>query len=465
MARNTTLVLAFLVLVLVMPQMVASKFPRIAVKKSIPKKVIEILKEISHEHDLPDLIIKFLNVSDKRQPPPRNGGGVRSQLAGITDVGSYQLSIGVGTPSQIVSGVLLDINNELVWTQCGCPLCKSTTSGGGTLFYPNKSSTVELESCKSSACQSFSPQTCSSSAPQCFFRDTYISNTPGALVTDKFWFGGGDSVNVTLGCVLLVTAELGRGPFSLVSQLGNGRFSYYFAPNNDDGEESFVYFADDAKPNKSSRAMSTPLLESNANPSSYYVGLTGIQVDGKDLPIPSGTFDLNQTDGSGGVILSITVPLTFLPERAYKLLEEELKSKIGLPTANGSALGFDLCYTNKSLATVEIPAMALVFDGNNAVMKLDKSNYFYMMDVDTGLECLTILQWPYKASLLGGLIQEGTHMIYDVRGNKLQFESFQQQASPTRSDSSNNKGLLPEIFVSLLVANFLWVVLLYDVLY
>jgi hypothetical protein len=45
----------------------------------------------------------------------------------------------------------------------------------------------------------------------------------------------------------------------------------------------------------------------------YYVGLTGIHVDGEELDddIPAGTFDLRD-DGSGGVFLSTTIPVTYL---------------------------------------------------------------------------------------------------------------------------------------------------------
>uniref|UniRef100_A0A0D3EWR6 Xylanase inhibitor C-terminal domain-containing protein n=1 Tax=Oryza barthii TaxID=65489 RepID=A0A0D3EWR6_9ORYZ len=110
-------------------------------------------------------------------------------------------------------------------------------------------------------------------------------------------------------------------------------------------------------------------------------------------------------------------------------------SKIGLPAVNGSALGLDLCYTGESLAKAKVPSMALVFAGG-AVMELELGNYFYM-DSTTGLACLTIL--PSSAgdgSVLGSLIQVGTHMMYDINGSKLVFESLAQAAAPPPSGSS-----------------------------
>ncbi|GJN25851.1 hypothetical protein PR202_gb13736 [Eleusine coracana subsp. coracana] len=408
--------------------------------------------------------------------PPSNGepsdGGGRSQAAATNASSYYSFNFTVGDSDnpQLFSG-MIDINSDLVWMQCNW----------GTIFYPSQSPTIVPNSCMDSTCQSFVKQRCSTDAnddTRCYYTYMYnggLANTTGYLVTDTAFTFSTDPVPLVVGCGFYNVGDfggaagvigLGRGPLSLVSQLPAGRFSYYFAPDNDDGDsstavESFIHFGDDATP-MTSRATSTPLLASikDGYASSYYVGLTGIQVDGEDIPIPTGTFDLDQTDGSGGVILSITVPVTFLHEGAYYQLKNALSSKIGLTPIDGSALGLDLCYSSRFLTMTNIPAMALVFDGgnnNNVVMELQTRNYFYM-DSDTGLECLTILPSPSKASLLGSLIQTGTHMIYDVRGNKLQFESL-SQASPTRSDSSNNRS--PPLFLSSLlvvVSMLYWIV-------
>jgi len=135
---------------------------------------------------------------------------------------------------------------------------------------------------------------------------------------------------------------------------------------------------------------------------------------------------------------------------------------------NGSALGLNVCYESQSLATVKIPGMALVFDGN-AVMELEVGNYFYM-DASIGLECLTILPSPYgHVSLLGSLIQAGTHMIYDIHGSTLAFESLQQASSSSPPSPPSNNSYQgtpghrlssappPLISLPMLFAHFLWV--------
>ena len=143
-------------------------------------------------------------------------------------------------------------------------------------------------------------------------------------------------------------------------------------------------------------------------------------------------------------------------------------SRIRLPTVNGSALGLDVCYASQSLATAKIPGMALVFDGD-AVMELEVGNYFYM-DASSGLECLTILpSSDGHVSLLGSLIQAGTHLIYDIHGSTLAFESLQQASSSSPPPPPSNNSYQgtpghrlssappPHISLPMLFAHFLWV--------
>jgi hypothetical protein len=437
------IVLLFLVL---MPEtVVPGKYPRFKVSPRTKKQLRGFFKD--HSSDMVDF------------SPNGGGRGGRSQ-APATKVGMYLYSFDVGTPAQRVSAAL-DITDNFVWLQCGAVGC-DVTSGClvtvATPFLPSQSRTAADVPCTNRTCQMLVPQRCGS-GNLCSYTLTYgdgAAHSTGVLGNEAFTFGGVQVDGVVFGCGVTNVGVfaggaigLGRGPFSLVSQLGAGRFSYHFAPDDSAGNDSFILFGGDAAP-MTSRALSTPLLASRANPKFYYVGLSGIQVDGNDLPIPRGTFDL-RTDGSGGVVLSITIPATLLDEVAYKLVRQALVSKIGLPTVDGLALGLDLCYTSQSLAARKIPSLALVFDDGNAVMELETWNYFFM-DATTGLECLTIVPSPAGGgSLLGNLIQAGTHMIYDINGSMLHFESLQQE-----STISSAPPLLQ--MLHMVVANLAWAV-------
>ncbi|GJN00106.1 hypothetical protein PR202_ga17266 [Eleusine coracana subsp. coracana] len=327
----------------------------------------------------------------------------------------FNLSIGTSTPQEIPG--ILDITSQLVWSQCKpCTTCIPAAT-----FEPNRSATFSRLPCSSQTCQSVVNQTCAAKDGPCGYIATYgdaTTNTTGYLSNDTFTF---DSAQVPLvfGCSGASAGDFSgasgvfgfsRGPLSLVSQLQLSWFSYFWASDDSSGD-SFVQFGDDEVP-RTSNSRSTPVLTNPLYPDLYFVNLTGIKIDGElQRDIPAGTFDL-RANGSGGVVLSTTVPATFLEEAAYDVVKKVLSSKIKPKPVNGSALGLDLCYTIQSIASLTLPKIALVFDGADAVMHLKRSNYFFR-DNETGLDCLTIL--PNRGlSLLGSLVQTDRNITYDI---------------------------------------------------
>uniref|UniRef100_A0A0E0FBJ1 Peptidase A1 domain-containing protein n=1 Tax=Oryza meridionalis TaxID=40149 RepID=A0A0E0FBJ1_9ORYZ len=381
------------------------------------------------------------------------GNKQQQQLGGEAASGAAPplvINITVGTPvAQTVSG-LVDITSYFVWAQCAP--CAAAAAGclqpPATAFRLNGSATFSPLPCSSDMCLPVLRETCGRAAANATgggarcdsYSVTYGSagsaNTSGYLATDTFTFGTTSVAGVVFGCSYASYGDfagasgvigIGRGNLSLISQLQFGKFSYQLlAPeatdsNSDDGSaDSVIRFGDDAVP-KTKRGRSTPLLSSTLYPDFYYVNLTGVRVDGTRLDaIPAGTFDL-RANGTGGVILSSTTPVTYLEEAAYGVVRAAVASRIDLPAVNGSAaLELDLCYNASSMAKVKVPKLTLVFDGG-ADMDLSVANYFYI-DNDTGLECLTML--PLQGgSVLGTLLQTGTNMIYDVDAGRLTFET------------------------------------------
>nr|TKW20847.1 hypothetical protein SEVIR_4G116400v2 [Setaria viridis] len=269
----------------------------------------------------------------------------------------FNLSVGTSSP-QNISGIL-DITTPLVWSQCApCTACLPPPA---PTFRPNLLPTFAGLPCASQTCQRMLNQTCAADA--CGYIGVYgdDTNTTGYLATDTFTFDN-VSVPMVFGCSGASTGEFSdasgifgfsRRPLSLVSQLELSWFSYLWADNA----------------TRMKNSLSTPLLTSDLYPEFYFVNLTGIRVDdNKDLgDIPAGTFDF-RANGSGGVFLSTTMPVTFLEEVAY-VVKKELASKIesqGPQRANGSALGLDLCYTMESMKNVTVPKLSLVFGGADA---------------------------------------------------------------------------------------------------
>uniref|UniRef100_A0A0E0FBX3 Peptidase A1 domain-containing protein n=1 Tax=Oryza meridionalis TaxID=40149 RepID=A0A0E0FBX3_9ORYZ len=359
---------------------------------------------------------------------------------GPADALVIDFSVGHAPAAARNTSGLVDITSQLVWVQCA----PCAAGGGGACLPPPETTSTRLP-CASHMCPSFLRETCNASLCD-GYTATYgpYANASGYLATDTFTFDSTTAVPaVVFGCSNRISGDfsgasgvigLGRGPLSLLSQLNLTRFSYQLsAPqsssSSSDEDGSVIRFGDDAIP-MTNRHRSTPLLVVSQYPNLYYVKLTGILVDGNMLSsIPAGTFDLT-ANGSGGVILSTTMPVTFLEEAAYNVVKQALKKKIALPTVDGSELDLDLCYLAASMAnkSVVVPTVTLVFDGVGAEMNLSSTNLFFIDD-DTGLECLTML--PSRGgSVLGSLLQTGNHMIYDVGGERLTFERTAGLAPP-----------------------------------
>ncbi|KAM0823451.1 hypothetical protein ACQ4PT_070863 [Festuca glaucescens] len=195
---------------------------------------------------------------------------------------------------------------------------------------------------------------------------------------------------------LLRLPRLQQGDLSLVTQLQITSFSYFIAP--DDTGYNFVSWNwdEDGAPaavGSRPKSQSTPLLAPTANQNPYYyVKLTGLLVDGQPLTsIPAGTFDA-QADGSGGVYMSTTLPVTYLKEAAYNALRRELVSKIqsqGVIPVDTPGDLYHLCFLTQYFANAKVPTLALVFDCADATMELTVNNYFF--DLAYGQTRMSIL--------------------------------------------------------------------------
>ena len=355
---------------------------------------------------------------------------------------------------QTISGVL-DISTQLVWMRCNatCTACRPPSSS----FLATKSETFKFLPCGDKTCQDLVTQTCDNNPNPCGYSASYSDtmSTAGYLAWDTFTFGTTAVPNVLFGCSDSTTGDysgvigLGRGPLSLVSQLGLSNFSYFLAPD-DGASDSQVQLGGVAAPRTGRGVLSTPLRTSDLYTDLYYVGLTGIHVDGEELDdIPAGTFDLRD-DGSGGVFLSTTIPVTYLLSDAYRVVRKAFASRISAqPLRNGSL--DSLCYTAQSMAGVEVPTLKLVFEGTGAAMELRTDNYFFRFD-DGGrdLECLTVL--PSKgASVLGSLLQTGTTMIYDLDGEQLTFVTMDKDKQRLSSEAPAAASLAMAVAVAVAV--------------
>ncbi|XP_072984644.1 aspartic proteinase nepenthesin-1-like [Typha latifolia] len=349
--------------------------------------------------------------------------------------GEYLIDLTIGTPPLPFSAIL-DTGSDLIWTQC--KPCNQCFSQPTPLFDPSNSSSFSTLSCGSSLCKSLTNSACQQQ--ECVYYYPYgdKSSTSGVLSSETFILGSQNKVavpNLGFGCGVLQQGDFsnasglvgfGRGPLSLVSQLGVTQFSYCFTSFNET-ISSTLLFGSPADLNSSTniQIQTTSLITNPLIPSFYYLSLNGITVGNTLLPIPKSAFALKQ-NGTGGFIIDSGTSVTQLNSDAYKVVKTAFLSQIKLPVANGSSVGLelDLCFALPSSAAAKVDVPKLVFHFEGADLELPRENY---MIEDSGLMCLVMSEWSsdLPGSILGNFQQQNMRILYDLENNNLSFAPAQ----------------------------------------
>lgn len=345
--------------------------------------------------------------------------------------GEYVLDLAIGTPPLAFTGIL-DTGSDLIWTQC--KTCMRCIPQPSPLFDPFSSASFSTLPCNHKLCRAMAKDEDSACAPNCLYHYHYGDNTDsiGYMGMETFTFGTTKRVripHISFGCGLYNDGDIqnssgvigfGRGPISLISQLGVGAFSYCFTDNfKDDTTRSPLFFGSLASltgPN----VQSTPLIQLSPSlgpvSSFYYLSLKGITVGNTMLPIPQEAFQVKE-DGSGGVIIDSGTAFLMLDSPAYKPFVEAFRSQIKLHPANVTDPQFELCYKIKRPhKQTGIPKLVFHFDG--ADWKMPQRNYMLMEE--EGLLCLVVQESP-GLSILGNVQTQNMHVLYDLKKNRLSF--------------------------------------------
>uniref|UniRef100_A0A0E0QK50 Peptidase A1 domain-containing protein n=1 Tax=Oryza rufipogon TaxID=4529 RepID=A0A0E0QK50_ORYRU len=351
--------------------------------------------------------------------------------------GEYLMDLAIGTPPLRYTA-MVDTGSDLIWTQCApCVLCADQPT---PYFRPARSATYRLVPCRSPLCAALP-------YPACFQRSVCVyqyyygdeASTAGVLASETFTFGAANSSkvmvsDVAFGCGNINSGQLanssgmvglGRGPLSLVSQLGPSRFSYcltsFLSP--EPSRLNFGVFATLNGTNASSSGspvQSTPLVVNAALPSLYFMSLKGISLGQKRLPIDPLVFAIND-DGTGGVFIDSGTSLTWLQQDAYDAVRRELVSVLRpLPPANDTEIGLETCFPwpPPPSVAVTVPDMELHFDGG-ANMTVPPENYM-LIDGATGFLCLAMIR-SGDATIIGNYQQQNMHILYDIANSLLSF--------------------------------------------
>ncbi|XP_030471698.2 aspartic proteinase nepenthesin-1 [Syzygium oleosum] len=346
--------------------------------------------------------------------------------------GEFLMQLSMGTPPYSFSAIV-DTGSDLIWTQC--KPCRQCFDQSTPIFDPKKSSTFSKLTCTSQLCEVLPTSSCGSDGCEYLYTYGDYSSTQGILASETFTFADSVSIpKVGFGCgednegsgfdqgAGLV--GLGRGPLSLVSQLGVPKFSYCLTSIDDTKTSKLLMGSEATGGNLSTSAMkTTPLLKNPSQPSFYYLSLEGISVGDTLLPIKKSTFAL-QSDGSGGLIIDSGTTITYIEESAFDLVKKEFKSQTKLTVDDSGSTGLDLCFKLPSdTSQVEVPKLIFHFEGTD--LDLPGENYM-IADSTVGLVCLAMGS-SNGMSIFGNVQQQNTLVIHDLEKETLSFH-------PTKCD-------------------------------
>ncbi|XP_078152605.1 aspartic proteinase nepenthesin-1-like [Carex rostrata] len=332
------------------------------------------------------------------------------------------VSVGGGTTPQNVP-LIVDIT--LDYTFMLCQKCTDSCSTHLPVYDPSLSDTFSNYTCLNSECP-ISKEYVNCSGGDCTYNynDTVVSSE-GSLVNDTlkfgtsqfpFVFGCGDVNTGNYGSSLGFLG-LGSGNLSLINQGNYGKFSYCLGSS---GTGIFMLGSDAQL--KTSTGNKTYLLNNPRFPMLYYVNFTGVSLGGKYIDIPTNNY-LLQPNGTGGMVLTSTYPLTYMETSAYHALREAFVEEMSsFSQINGSTeYGLDLCFAIPSDQQVIIPQLTLHFDGGADMYPYNYS-YFGTNSNET-VGCLLLL--PLEGiSFLGYWMQFDMQILYDVSNGNLHYEKI-----------------------------------------
>ncbi|GLJ18896.1 hypothetical protein SUGI_0337630 [Cryptomeria japonica] len=284
------------------------------------------------------------------------------------NVAEFLVSMGIRTPPQKMVAIV-DTGSDLIWKQC--QPCKNCYDQTDPIFDPSKSSTYAKLPCNSSLCSSLPRKTANTFIHSVKPR---VDGFTDADDTSPLFFGSATDLRELVG----------------------------------------VQF--------------TPLMTNLFRPelnSFYYISVEAIAVGNRLAYISQGTLDI-QEDGSGGFIIDSGSAFSYLIPEAFSLVADAVDLAVGWDRADGSDYGFSLCYQiPQGNTTYVFPDITFIFS-RNVPFVVDQKYNFRLVDEQSGLVFMLILQIEETSalkspSILGSYQQQNYHILYDNGNYMLSF--------------------------------------------
>nr|VVW61301.1 unnamed protein product [Nymphaea colorata] len=344
----------------------------------------------------------------------------------------FLVKLSLGTPSSLYWAII-DTGSNLKWaTCCHCDNCPVKTP----MFDPRQSSTYKNQRCSTRFCMELQNHRCTSD-PLCWFRYSYGDNSKaeGVLASETLLFdNGADTIKhegIVFGCVHHednpesalrkvpgLVVGLGRGPLSLVKQIGSSiddKFAYCLPPySNENNSVGQLKFSEDTEFSGTEEVQETPMASDGGEGSFYVLILTDISVGNSRLNTQFGGAQTTALLGDArSIIIDSGTSLTFLAKDVYGRVANAVANVINREHFYPPEQDL-LCYHVEDNADPYEGLLEMTFHFTNADWKLPPSNIFGMFR--SGITCLAIKDG--EMPIFGNIAQQNMHVKYDL-GNRL----------------------------------------------
>uniref|UniRef100_M8ARR8 Aspartic proteinase nepenthesin-2 n=1 Tax=Aegilops tauschii TaxID=37682 RepID=M8ARR8_AEGTA len=334
-------------------------------------------------------------------------------LVDLPDAPEYHVVVGLGTPAQN-----LTVGFDTATIGATLLQCKPCAAGDpcDKVFDPSQSSSLydipcgrTWEGCPITRC----------STPGCTFRVTHNGSLVLNASMEKDTLTLAPSVHLR-GFRFLCMEMMSEVPTDGTSGvLDPSRNHHSLAPRHGGAEsQGFLSFGT-IRPELAGRSVSYATLHSRApRRNLYFLRLTGVSIDGLDLPISAQAL-------ASDALVEVQTTFTYLKPRVYEYLRDLFRyamSNYKVAPASGE---LDTCYDFTDMDAIGVPSITLSFEGGASLeLGLEQMMYFSNPHNIFSVACLAFAAAPAYgsgASVIGSLAQAYTEVVYDLRGGKVGF--------------------------------------------
>ncbi|XP_021723742.1 basic 7S globulin-like [Chenopodium quinoa] len=176
----------------------------------------------------------------------------------------------------------------------------------------------------------------------------------------------------------------------------------------------------------------TPLIVNPFRTSEYFIGVKGIKISGKDVPINKSLLSID-SKGYGGTTISLLHPYTIMETSIFKAVTTAFDNQLrdgSFPTKRVAPVApFEVCYEAGSIPSTRIgpvvPHIDLVLQSEDVLWTLAAPNLVVRTNMNKA-DCLGIVDGgkkPKSSIIIGGFQIEDNLLQFDLVKSRLGFSS------------------------------------------